>query len=76
MHSSASYDDEHDDYDVHVHSDQPDAAVTVAASGGARATWHTYSDRYADVYLKTGGPAPGQQATVTVGSATCSTTLP
>lgn len=74
--ASASFDDVYDDYDVYVHSGQPDATVTVTASGGARATWHTGSDGYADVYLKTGGPAPGQQVTVSVGSATCSTTLP
>lgn len=74
--ASASYDTEYDDYDVYVRSDQPDETVTVSASGGASGQWHTDGDGYADVYLKTGGPAPGQQVTVAVGSATCSTTLP
>jgi len=36
---------------------------------------HTDTNGYADVYLKTGGPASGDPITVRVGGATCSATL-
>ena len=48
--------------------------MTVTDHAGHTDTWHTDSTGYADVYLKTGGPA-GDSITVRVGPATCSATL-
>ena len=59
------------DYDIYVHSNQPDKTVTATASNGATQTWHTDSTGYADVYLYAD---PGDAVRVTVGAATCSTT--
>jgi hypothetical protein len=70
--ATASYSSSYGDYDVYVHSNQPDRSVT-ASGGGSSHSWHTDSSGYADVYLR--GPQPGQQITVTVGDATCSTTV-
>jgi hypothetical protein len=69
--ATASYNSSYNDYDVYVHSNQPDKSVT-ASSGGYSHSYYTDSSGYADVYLR--GPQPGQQITVTVGGATCSTT--
>jgi hypothetical protein len=69
--ASASYSSYYGDYDVYVHSNQPDQAVT-ASSGGYSKTWHTDNSGYADVYLR--GPSPGDQINVQVGAASCSTT--
>lgn len=72
---TASYNSQYGDYDVYVHSNQPDQTVTVTASGGATASYHTDSSGYADVYLHVTGNPSGQQVIATVGSASCSTTL-
>ena len=69
--TSASYDAAYHDYDIYVHSNQPDRTVTATAGNGASASWHTDSSGYADVYLDAG---PGDTVKVTVGAATCSTT--
>jgi hypothetical protein len=69
--ATASYNSSYGDYDVYVHSNQPDQSVT-ASGGGYSHSYYTDSSGYADVYLR--GPQPGQQITVTVGGATCSTT--
>ena len=69
--ATASYSTRYGDWDVYVHSNQPDAPVT-ARGGGSSHSWHTNSNGYADVYLR--GPSPGQTITVTTGPATCSTT--
>jgi len=69
--ASASYDATYGDYDIYVHSNQPDRTVTATASNGASHSWHTDSSGYADVYLDAG---PGDTVKVTVGAATCSTT--
>lgn len=71
--ATASYDSRYADWDVYVHSNQPDAAVT-ASSGSYSHSWHTDASGYADVYLR--GPSRGQTITVTAGSARCSTTAP
>jgi hypothetical protein len=73
--ASASYSARYGDYDVFVHSDQPNQAVRVTASGGAVASWHTDTSGYADVYLHAPRTAAGQRLTVIVGTASCSTTL-
>jgi hypothetical protein len=68
--ASASYNTTYNDYDIYVHSNQPDRTVTATASNGASRSWHTDSSGYADVYLDA---APGDMVKVTVGAATCST---
>ena len=68
--ASASYNATYRDYDVYVHSNQPDRTVTASASNGASHSWHTDSSGYADVYLDA---APGDVVHVTAGAATCST---
>ena len=72
---TASYSSRYNDYDVYVHSNQPDQAVTVTDSSGHSDTWHTDGSGYADVYFKAGGYAPGREVTARVGRARCSTTL-
>lgn len=72
---TASFDSRYGDYDVYVRSDQPNQTVNVASSGGVSASWHTDEQGYADVYLHAGAGAKGQSVTVTVGGATCSTSL-
>jgi hypothetical protein len=69
--ATAAYNSTYGDWDVYVHSNQPDTTVT-ASGGGHSHSWHTNSSGYADVYLRR--PARGQTINVTVGSATCSTT--
>jgi hypothetical protein len=72
---SASYSSAHSDYDVYVHSNQPDQTVTVTDASGHSDTWHTDASGYADVYFKSGGYAPGREVIARVGRARCSTTL-
>jgi hypothetical protein len=72
---TSSYSSRYHDYDVYVHSNQPDQAVTVTDSDGHSDSWHTDGAGYADVYFKSGGYAPGRQITARVGQATCSGTL-
>jgi len=69
--ASASYSATYHDYDIYVHSNQPDQTVTATASNGASQTWHTDSTGYADVYLYADS---GDAVRVTVGAASCSTT--
>ncbi|HZU40208.1 MAG TPA: hypothetical protein VE992_04115 [Solirubrobacteraceae bacterium] len=72
---TASYSSTYGDYDVYVHSNQPDQTVTVSDADGHSNTWHTDGSGYADVYFKSGGYAPGRRITARVGTASCSTTL-
>ena len=72
---SASYNSRYGDWDVYVRSNQPDRVAQVTASGGAAASYHTNSSGYADVYLHAPPSAAGQRVTVSVGGATCSSTL-
>jgi hypothetical protein len=73
---SASYNSRYGDYDVYVHSNQPDETVTVSDSAGDSHSWHTDSSGYADVYLRVTGGGSGREVTARVGGASCSTTLP
>jgi hypothetical protein len=73
--ATAHYSSHYDDYDVYVHSDQPNQTVTVTGSSGQSATWHTDSSGYTDVYFRAGRSAAGETVTVRVGAASCSTTL-
>ena len=72
---TASYSDRYGDYNVYVHSNQPDQTVTVTDAYGHSDNWHTDGSGYADVYFKSGGYAPGRRITARVGQATCSTDL-
>jgi len=72
---TASYSNRYDDYDVYVHSNQPDQTVTVTDAYGHSDSWHTDGSGYADVYFKSGGYAPGRRITARLGQATCSTDL-
>jgi cardiolipin synthase A/B len=73
--ASASYSDRYGDWDVYVHSGQPDQNVTVTDTSDRQATWHTDTSGYADVYFKAPADASGETVTVNVGGATCHTTL-
>jgi hypothetical protein len=72
---AASYSSRYDDYDVYVHSNQPDQTVTVTDPAGHTNRWHTGANGSGDVYFKTGGRASGDPITVRVGAAMCSATL-
>jgi hypothetical protein len=72
---SASYNASYRDYDVYVHSNQPDQTVQITTSGGESASWHTDANGYADVYLHVAGEPTGQRLVATVGAASCSTTF-
>jgi hypothetical protein len=73
--ATASYNSSYNDYDVYVESNQPDQSVTVTGSGGQTGRYYTNSSGYADVYFYAGRSAAGEQVTVRVGGASCSTTL-
>ena len=72
---TASYSSRYDDWDVYVHSNQPEATATVTDSSGTTASYHTDASGYADIYLKAPASAAGQKVTVHVGQATCTGTL-
>ncbi len=72
---SGSWSDTYHDFDVYVHSDQPDDKVTVTDSNGTSASYDTDSTGYADVYLDAPESASGEGVTATVGAARCSGTL-
>ncbi len=72
--ATGQYDSRYDDWDVYVHSNQPDQTVTVSG-GGETKTWHTDSSGYADVYFYASRSAAAEQITVRAGAATCTTTL-
>ena len=72
---TASFSSRYADWDVYVHSNQPDANATVTDSSGTTASYHTDASGYADIYLKAPASAVGQQVTVHVGQATCTSTL-
>jgi hypothetical protein len=73
--ASASYSSRYQDYDVYVHSNQPDQTVTVSDSAGSSRRWRTDPGGYADVYFNAGGKRSGERITVRVGAASCSSTL-
>jgi hypothetical protein len=73
--ASAKWSSRYGDYDVYVHSNEPDRSLTVTAPDGASASWHTDSAGYADVFLHDGASAAGERITVRVGGATCHAAL-
>ena len=72
--ATAQYNSHYNDGDVYVNSNQPDQTVIVSGSGNTK-TWHTDGSGYADVYFHADRSTAGEQITVRVGAATCSTTL-
>jgi hypothetical protein len=72
--ASAQYSSRYSDYDVYVHSNQPDQTVMVAGAGTSASRYTDHSG-YADVYFHAGLSAAGEQVTVEVGEATCSAAL-
>ena len=72
---AAAYNSRYHNYDVYVHSNQPDQTVTVSDGLGGSASWHTDSEGYADVFLRASDSASGARITVRVGSAACSGVL-
>jgi hypothetical protein len=72
---TAAYNSNYNDFDVYVHSNQPNQPVTVTDAEGHSDSWHTDGAGYADVYFKAGGFSPGRAITAQVGQASCSGTL-
>ena len=72
--ASAQWNSTYDDWDVYVDSNQADTDATVTGDGKT-ASYRTNSSGYADVYFHANESAAGDQVTVTVGRATCYTTL-
>ena len=71
---TASYQQRYDDWDVYVHSNQPEATATVTDSSGTHASYHTDS-RLRRHLSQSARERPGEKVTVHVGQATCHTTL-
>jgi hypothetical protein len=68
---SASYSSRYHDYDVYVHSNQPDQTVVVTEAAGHSARWHTNASGYADVFLRAPADDAGQTVIGHVGGASC-----
>lgn len=68
---SASYSSRYHDYDVYVHSNQPDQTVVVTDAAGDSAHWHTDASGYADVYLRAPADEAGQAVIAHVGGGSC-----
>jgi hypothetical protein len=69
--ASASYNATYGDYDIYVHSNQLDKWATATASNGASHGYWTNGSGYVDIFLRA---ASSDTVTVTVGTASCSTT--
>lgn len=67
----ASYSSRYHDYDVYVHSNQPNQKVVVTDAAGDTATWHTNAEGYADVYLHAPADEAGHAVTARVGGGSC-----
>jgi hypothetical protein len=72
--ASASWNSQYHDYDVYVHSNQPNQRATVTGAGHT-AYYYTDGSGYADVYFYASQSAVGDQINVQVGTASCSTSL-
>jgi cardiolipin synthase A/B len=68
--TASVYDAADHENNVYVHSNQPDQDATASAAGYSH-TYRTDDSGYALIYLN--GPPPGAPITVTVGTATCTT---
>jgi hypothetical protein len=72
--ASASWNSEYDDYDVYVHSNQPDEYASVTGAGKTYG-YDTNGSGYADVYFYASQSDAGDAINVQVGAANCSTRL-
>lgn len=72
--ASASWNNQYDNYDVYVHSNQPNQYATVTGAGHT-AGYDTDDSGYADVYFYASRSDAGDEINVQVGSASCSATL-
>jgi hypothetical protein len=72
--ASASRNSRYDDYDVDIHSNQPDQYATVTGVGRT-AGYDTNGSGYADVYFHASRHDAGDEINVQVGRASCSTAL-
>lgn len=72
--ASASWNTQYDDYDVYVHSNQPNQYASVTGAGQTDG-YETDDSGYADVYFYASSSDAGDEITVHVGSAHCSSTL-
>jgi cardiolipin synthase A/B len=68
--TASVYNAAYDENNVYVNSNQPYATATATADGYSH-SYQTNGSGYALIYLN--GPPPGARITVTVGSATCTT---
>jgi hypothetical protein len=68
---TASYSSRYHDYDVYVHSNQPDQTVVVTDAAGQTARWHTDASGYADVYLRAPSDDAGQAVSARARRAEC-----
>jgi hypothetical protein len=73
--ASAAYSQKYENWEIFVHSNQPHRSAEARDSNGDHWSYETNSEGYADIYLDVHGNPNGQQVTVEVGEATCSTTL-
>lgn len=69
--ATASNDGYPGDYEVYVHSNQPDAKATASDAGN---TWSEYTDSGGYAKIRLYHTSPDMAITVTVGAASCSTT--
>lgn len=72
---NASYSSSYTDWDVYIHSNQPDKKATVTDSHGRSASWTTDENGYADVYFHAPRSAAGESIRAHFGSASCSASL-
>jgi len=72
---NASYSSTYSDWDVYVHSNQPDTKATVTDSDGRSASWWTDASGYADIYFDAPHSAAAESIEVHVGTASCSASL-
>jgi hypothetical protein len=72
--ASASWNSQYHDYDVYVHSNQPNQWASVTGAGHT-AGYDTDGSGYADVYFYASQYNAGAQINVQVGAASCSTVL-
>ena len=72
--ATAKWNSSYGDYDVYVNSNEPDTNARVTGDGKT-ASYYTNSSGYADVYFHANQAAAGDLISVSVGPATCHTTL-
>jgi hypothetical protein len=72
--ASASWNNQYGDYDVYIHSNQPDQHATVTGAGQT-AGYYSNGSGYVDVYFYASRSDAGDEINVRVGAANCSTAL-